>query len=157
MIWVAADGENAIVSTALAAHALEPADVAAVGALGPADTLLMQGNIPIATTAHCLELAGRRGARLVVNTAPLVRGAELLVPMADVLVVNAGEAAGLSGERSPRRPPRRSPPGGPGASSSPWVPPASTSSRSVGIGTSRLPASSPSTPPGPATCSRASS
>ena len=101
VIWVAEDGENAIVSTALAAHALEPADVEAVGALGPADTLLMQGNIPIATTAHCLELARRRGARLVVNTAPLVPGAELLVPMADVLVVNAGEAAGLSGEREP--------------------------------------------------------
>jgi ribokinase len=101
VIWVAEDGENAIVSTAEAARALRPGDVAAVGALGAADILLMQGNIPLATTAHCLDLARRRGARLVVNTAPLVPGAELLVPMADVLVVNAGEAAGLTGEREP--------------------------------------------------------
>jgi sugar/nucleoside kinase (ribokinase family) len=33
----------------------------------------------------------------MVNTAPGVPGAELLVPVADVLVVNAGEAMGLSG------------------------------------------------------------
>src|SRR5919202_1196937 len=87
--------------TSHAAHGFRPADVAAVAGLGPADTLLMQGNIPLATTAHCLDLARRRGARLVVNTAPLVPGAELLVPKADVLVVNAGEAAGLSGKREP--------------------------------------------------------
>ncbi len=97
VIWVAEDGENAIVSTAEAARKLTPADVDGVGLLGSGDTLLMQGNIPIDTTARCLEIARGRGARLIVNTAPLVPGAELLVPMADVLVVNAGEAAGLSG------------------------------------------------------------
>jgi ribokinase len=97
VIWVGEDGENAIVSTAEAARKLTPADVDGVGLLGSGDTLLMQGNIPIDTTARCLEIARGRGARLIVNTAPLVPGAELLVPMADVLVVNAGEAAGLSG------------------------------------------------------------
>jgi ribokinase len=101
VIWVAEDGENAIVSIAEAAHGLRPTNVAAVSGLGPADTLLMQGNIPLVTTAYCLDIARRRGARLVVNTAPLVPGAELLVPMADVLVVNVGEAAGLSGARDP--------------------------------------------------------
>jgi ribokinase len=101
VIWVAEDGENAIVSTAEAAQRLLPADVAAVESLGRADTLLMQGNIPTATIAYCLKVARGRGARLVVNTAPLVPGAELLVPSADVLVVNAGEAAGLSGAIMP--------------------------------------------------------
>jgi ribokinase len=37
----------------------------------------------------------------VVNTAPGVPGAELLIAMADVLVLNAGEAAGLSDATAP--------------------------------------------------------
>ena len=101
VIWVADDGENAIVSTMVAAECLSPANVTAVSTLGGADTLLLHGGIPVATTARCLELARDRGARVVVNTAPLVPGAELLVPVADVLVVNAGEARGLSNEEEP--------------------------------------------------------
>ena len=97
VIWVAEDGENAIVSTAAAAQSLRPADVAAVDTLGAADTLVMHGNLPLETVARCLRTARGSGARIVVNTAPWVPGAELLVPMADVLVVNFGEAAGLSG------------------------------------------------------------
>jgi ribokinase len=97
VIWIAEDGENAIVSTPDAARRLLPADVAAVESLGAADTLLMQGNILAETIARCLESARRGGARLVVNTALLVPGAELLVPIADVLVVNTGEATELSG------------------------------------------------------------
>ena len=97
VIWIAEDGENAIVSTADAARRLLPADVAAVESLGAADTLLMQGNIPAETIARCLKIARSGGARLMVNTAPLVPGAELLVPIADVLVVNTGEATELSG------------------------------------------------------------
>src|SRR5215213_11528023 len=42
VIWVADDGENAIVSTAAAAQRLRPADLAAVDGLGSTDTLLMQ-------------------------------------------------------------------------------------------------------------------
>ena len=101
VIWVAEDGENAIVSTAAAAQRLRPADLAAVDTLRPAEILLMQGNIPPEMIAHCLETARDRGARIVVNTAPWVPGAELLIPMADVLVVNAGEAAGLAGASVP--------------------------------------------------------
>jgi ribokinase len=102
VIWVAEDGENVIVSTAAAAQRLRPADVAVVDTLGPADTLLMHGNIPLETIARCLGTARGSGARIVVNTAPWVPGAELLVPMADVLVINAGEAAGLSGASVPK-------------------------------------------------------
>ena len=101
VIWVAEDGENAIVSTAAAAQRLRPADLIAVDTLGPADTLLMQGNIPLETITRCLGTARGSGARIVVNTAPWVPGAELLVPMANVLVVNAGEAMGLSGATVP--------------------------------------------------------
>ena len=79
VIWVAEDGENVIVSTAAAAQRLRPADVAAVEDLGPADTLLMQGNLPIETITSCLEAARGSGAQIVVNTAPWVPGAELLV------------------------------------------------------------------------------
>jgi ribokinase len=101
VIWIAEDGENAIVSTANAARRLLPADVAAVESLGRADTLLMQGNIPTETIARCLKAARGRGARVMVNTAPGVPGAELLVSVADLLVVNAGEAAGLAGASAP--------------------------------------------------------
>ncbi len=102
MIWVAEDGENAILSTADAARRLLPAGVTAAGAgLDPSDTLLVQGDLPLGTTTRCLEAARGCGARLVVNTAPGLPGAELLVPVADVLVVNAGEAMGLSGASGP--------------------------------------------------------
>ena len=101
VIWVAEGGENAIVSTADAAQRLLATDVAAVEGLDPTDTLLMQGNLPTETIARCLDAARSCGARLLVNTAPLVPGAELLVPRADVLVVNSGEAAGLSGATAP--------------------------------------------------------
>jgi ribokinase len=101
VIWVAEDGENAIVSTTAAAHGLRPADTGAADSLGPADTLLLQGNLPLEAIARCLETARGNGARIVANTAPWVPGAELLVAMADVLVVNAGEAAGFSGATAP--------------------------------------------------------
>jgi ribokinase len=70
VIRVVQDGENAIVSTADAARRLLPADVAAVvGELGPTDTLLMQGGIPLETTARCpvAALVGQ-GAGSVVAT-----------------------------------------------------------------------------------------
>jgi ribokinase len=102
VIWVAEDGENAIVSTADAARGLLATDVAAVEGLRPTDTLLMQGNIPTETMARCLDAVRGCGARLMVNTAPFVPGAELLVPRADVLVVNRGEAVGLSGATAPQ-------------------------------------------------------
>jgi ribokinase len=101
VIWVAADGENAIVSTAAAAQRLRPADLAAVDGLRSTDTLLMQGNLPLEAMARCLEAARASRARIVVNTAPWVPGAALLVAAADVLVVNAGEAAGFSGASAP--------------------------------------------------------
>jgi ribokinase len=101
VIWVAEDGENAIVSTADAARGLLATDVAAVEGLRPTDTLLVQGNIPSETMTRCLDAVRGCGARLVVNTAPFVPGAELLVPRANVLVVNRGEATGLSGATAP--------------------------------------------------------
>src|SRR3954468_13271714 len=96
VIWVADNGENAIVSTSAAAQRLRPADLAAVDCLGSTDTLLMQGNLPLEAIARCLEAARASRARVVVNTAPWVPEAELLVAGPDVLVVNAGEAAGFS-------------------------------------------------------------
>ena len=57
----------------------------------------MRGNIPLETIARCLGTTHASGARIMFNTAPWVPGAELQFPMADVLVVNAGEAVGLSG------------------------------------------------------------
>src|SRR3954447_6768818 len=101
VIWVADDGENAIVSTTAAAQRLRPADLAAVDSLGSTDTLLMQGNLPLEAMARCVEAARANRARIVVNTAPWVPGAELLVAAADVLVVNAGEATGFSGASAP--------------------------------------------------------
>ena len=101
VIWVAEDGENAIVSTAAAAQRLRPADVAAVETWARPIPCSCRATSPSRRSRAALEAARGSGARIVVNTAPWVPGAELLVAMADVLVVNAGEAAGFSGATAP--------------------------------------------------------
>ncbi len=62
LIFVAPSGENAIVSTAAAAHALDETAVQPVLAtLRTSDLLLMQGNLTRAITAFCLGRASRGG------------------------------------------------------------------------------------------------
>lgn len=95
-IWVAADGENQIVSTAECARSVTPDEVAA--ALKQArtgDVLALQGNLSEATTAAALQSGRAAGMVTVVNPAPVGFGFEMLKGRVDVLVVNRIEAAAL--------------------------------------------------------------
>lgn len=93
VLLVAADGQNAIVSTGACAEALTPAEVRDF--LAPAaagDVVLLQGNLSEAATAAALGGPGW----VVLNLAP-VRWALPALPAGAVLVVNEVEAAQLAG------------------------------------------------------------
>lgn len=97
-IWIDAQGENMIVSAAAAAGAMGPADVtAACAALGASDVLLVQGNLSQSTTAVAIEQARAKGARIVLNTAPIQPWMVALLDGIDVVVANAVEVAQLAG------------------------------------------------------------
>ncbi|MBL8698145.1 MAG: ribokinase [Alphaproteobacteria bacterium] len=97
-IWVAADGENMIVSSDACAEAIDPtmADNA-VGSLGPGDWLLLQGNLALRTTRHAARAARERGAFVAFNPAPIKDDLSTVLPATDVVVLNAVEAATLGG------------------------------------------------------------
>ena len=102
LIFVTPSGENAIVSTAAAAHALDEAAVAPVlTVLGASDLLLMQGNLTRALTAFCLARASAAGVRTVLNPAPIAFDYNGLWPAVDIAVVNEVESACLTGEGDP--------------------------------------------------------
>jgi ribokinase len=97
-IWIDAQGENMIVSAAAAAGAMGPADVtAACAALSASDVLLVQGNLSQSTTAVAIAQARAKGARIVLNTAPIQPWMAALLDGIDVVVANALEVAQLAG------------------------------------------------------------
>lgn len=100
LVLVAADtGENAIVSTAMAAHALPTAAaLAALDGLGPGDVLLLQGNLGRDLTAAALRGARARGLRTLLNPAPVAFDYAGLFELVDVAVLNEVEAAALRPE-----------------------------------------------------------
>jgi ribokinase len=102
LIFVAASGENAIVSTAAAAHGLaEEAAVPVLDLLRKGDLLLMQGNLTRATTSLCLDRARAAGARTLLNPAPIAFDYEGLWPAVDLAVLNEVESAILTGRGDP--------------------------------------------------------
>jgi ribokinase len=80
-------GANATVSPSLADDAAE--------ALGAADVVLLQGEVPVAASVRAAELARAGGARVVFNPAPVPEGADRLVALADLVVANEVEAREL--------------------------------------------------------------
>ena len=91
LIFVAAGGENAIVSTCAAARSLTPENARGLP-VAEGDTLLVQGNLSRATTAAALETARAAGARTMANPAPIAFDWAPLLPLVDHLVVNEVEA-----------------------------------------------------------------
>ena len=107
LIFVAPAGENAIVSTAAAAHALDETAVTPIlTGLSEGDLLLMQGNLTRAVTAACLERAREAGARTMLNSAPIAFDYEGLWPAVGIAVVNEVESALLTGIGDPTRRPQ---------------------------------------------------
>ncbi|MDB5818880.1 MAG: phosphomethylpyrimidine kinase family protein [Rhizobacter sp.] len=100
-IWVADDGENVIVSSAGCAHSVTPEQAARLcDTLVAGDILLIQGNLGAEATLAAAETARARGAPCVLNTAPItweIPEMQSLLPLCDIVIANAGEAAALTG------------------------------------------------------------
>ncbi|TFF24806.1 ribokinase [Jiella endophytica] len=97
-IWVSADGENMIVSSAASATGLAAAEaLAALSAMEEGDILVLQGNLSAETTMAAASFARDRGARVILNTAPIAWDMRPLLPLADVLVANGPEARHITG------------------------------------------------------------
>jgi ribokinase len=98
VLMVAPDGENSIVTLGLCAATLPAATAAAfAGSAELGDLLVMQGNLSAAASEDAAQAAVARGARLMVNAAPLLWPQAALLGMASVFVVNAVEAEGITG------------------------------------------------------------
>lgn len=88
-------GENRIVVVSGAnAHLRPPEQQAYDGAAA----VLCQLEAPLSTVRSALASGRGAGALTVLNAAPAVDGADTLLDLVDVLIVNEGEAAQLSGE-----------------------------------------------------------
>jgi ribokinase len=101
ILMVAPDGENSIVTIGACAAALNT-DAAAcfAAAAEPGDLLLLQGNLSEAASLAAARTATMRGARLMVNAAPLLWPQAALLDLASYVVVNAVEAACITGQEN---------------------------------------------------------
>src|SRR5262249_14998160 len=99
------DGENTVTCSPGANGRLGPDRLAALPTLlEMAGALLLQLEIPVATSMAAAQLARAAGLPVILNAAPLPTTVdeqlERLIGLADVLVVNETEAAGLAGAAS---------------------------------------------------------
>lgn len=96
-VLVESGGENIIVTGSLCAEAFDPdAETDIAGRIEAGDIVIMQGNLSPRATAACLEMARHRGARTILNPSPLPAEAGLVLPPADIVIVNEGEARALT-------------------------------------------------------------
>ncbi|HEY7045333.1 MAG TPA: ribokinase [Nocardioidaceae bacterium] len=100
-VFVAPDGENAIVVAPGANGRVDPANVHAATRrlLRPGGVVVTQAEIPAPAAAAGVAAAAEIGARAIVNLAPYRNTEAGLLQLADPLVVNESEAAGLLGSR----------------------------------------------------------
>lgn len=94
MIAVDYSGDNVIVVAPGANH--EWPDVVDF-AFSTHDVVVLQLEIPLGVVHDVARAARRAGARVVLNAAPALPGASVLLPDVDTVVVNEGEAAELLG------------------------------------------------------------
>jgi ribokinase len=98
LIFVSPRGENAIASvTDCSAAVSEGQARAALAGTRPLDVLILQGNLSVTATRAACEEARARHLLTCFNPSPLRDGFASLLPLVDLLVVNEGEAAQLSG------------------------------------------------------------
>jgi ribokinase len=96
LITVDRAGENMIVVSPGANGRLTPAQVEATDLAG-ASVLLMQLEVPLASVTRGAERARAAGVRTLLNAAPARDLPDTLLAHLDLLIVNEGEAALLSG------------------------------------------------------------
>jgi ribokinase len=98
LIFVGPGGENAIASIVAAAECIdERLARESVEWLGAGDLLVMQGNLTLDATRAALQAARAAGATTLLNPSPARPDIASLVPLADCLVANEGEARLLGG------------------------------------------------------------
>jgi ribokinase len=96
-IWVASGGENVIVSGADCARSVTPDQARNLCAtLTAGDVLLMQGNLSADVTRAAAQTALARGAKRVLNTAPIAWDMRPILGLFDIVIANEGEAALLT-------------------------------------------------------------
>lgn len=97
-IFVDSAGQNRILVVKGANDRLSPADVdAASDAIGAADFLITQLEIPLETVFHSLRLARRLGVRSILNPAPGHRLDFEQITRADFVIPNETEAETMTG------------------------------------------------------------
>ncbi len=100
-IWVEPDGTNRIICVAGANDAMVPADArAAIEALAPLDAVVGQFEIPQGVTAAAFAAARESGVTTILNPAPAAAIDPALLALADWVIPNEHEFAGLSGASS---------------------------------------------------------
>lgn len=101
LIVVDSKGENQIAVSAGANRRLTPHRLrVSKGVLEFGKVALAQLEIPVSTVAAAFRVARRRGAITMLNPAPVPRSfLENLFSLVDVIVLNEGEAAALSGKK----------------------------------------------------------
>lgn len=98
LIEVDASGMNRIVVVPGANNAVTPAQVtSAIDAIGDVSVVLTQGEIPIDAIEAAMRAGRARGARTILNPAPVRDYPQSLLPLVDILIPNEHEAAHLSG------------------------------------------------------------
>lgn len=94
IIFNSADGDNAIITTTVAADSLGLPDITqALTDAAPGDVLLQQGNFSLEKTRSLFELAKSRGMTTVFNPSPVKPGFAQLWPLVDIAILNQHEAA----------------------------------------------------------------
>ena len=94
LITVSADGENSIIVIPGANAQVGEPELAQLDSLGPWDVLVLQGEVPVEAVTAAARAAAARGARVVVNLAPVVSLPAEVLRQADPLVVNEHEGEG---------------------------------------------------------------
>lgn len=101
LIFSTDTGDNAIVTTVAttqampAAHALDSLSDAA-----PGDLVVLQGNLPAATSLAIIHAARERELVVALNPSPLVAWLQEAIPLVDSIFLNDIEAEALVGERA---------------------------------------------------------
>ncbi|MEY7972409.1 ribokinase [Saccharomonospora xinjiangensis] len=94
-ITVTPDGENSILVSPGANHALRPDDVA--DCLPGPEVVVVSMEIPLDTVEYAVNAAAAAGTRTILNLSPVATVPEPTLAVVDVLLVNQHEAAWLLG------------------------------------------------------------
>jgi ribokinase len=98
VITVDRNGENTILSLIDAARHFDPIAETPIAAwIKPGDLVVMQGNLRSNVTRDCLALAKSKGATTVLNPSPTYAAEDYDWTLADLALVNRGEAVELAG------------------------------------------------------------